>query len=61
MKFLNLEKTYNKYLKQVFSISTDKVVEPSSFLGISKVLWKIEFLNLKIIKKSMFQQLDLPM
>ena len=31
MKFLNLGKINNKYLKQVFSISTDKVVEPSSF------------------------------
>ena len=47
MKFLNLEKTYNKYLKQVFSISTDKVVEPSSFLGISKSIMEDRIFKFK--------------
>ena len=47
MKFLNLEKTYNKYLKQIFSISTDKVVEPSSFLGISKSIMEDRIFKFK--------------
>lgn len=47
MKFLNLEKTYNKYLKQVFSISTDKVVEPSSLLGISKSIMEDRIFKFK--------------
>ena len=47
MKFLNLGKINNKYLKQVFSISTDKVVEPSSFLGISKSIMEDRIFKFK--------------
>ncbi len=41
------KKTYNKYLKQIFSISTDKVVEPSSFLGISKSIMEDRIFKFK--------------
>ena len=38
INFLPLKKFDNLKLKQVFSISTDKTVNPSSFLGVSKYL-----------------------
>ena len=38
INFLPLEKLNKLKLKQVFSISTDKSVNPSSFLGVSKYL-----------------------
>ena len=55
--FLNIKKLNKTSLKQVFSISSDKAVEPSSFLGISKKimedrLFKFKRLNNNIMVSS---------
>lgn len=54
MKFLDLKKNKNKFLKQVFSISTDKVVEPSSFLGISKGIMEDRIFRFKENNKNIY-------
>ena len=52
--FLKLQKIKKLNLKVVFSISTDKVVEPSSFLGISKKLMEDKLFKFKKINKNIF-------
>ena len=52
--FLNLRKNEKTYLKKVFSVSTDKSVNPSSILGISKYLMEQKLAQLKTQKKKLF-------
>ena len=62
INFLPFQKINNSHLKQIFSISTDKSVYPTSMLGVSKLLMEQVLANFKKkIKKFMYLQLDLLM
>ena len=44
----------NKYIKKIFSVSTDKSVNPTSILGVSKLLMEKKLLNFKLLNKDVF-------
>ena len=50
INFLNFK--FNKELKTLFSISTDKVIKPTSMLGVSKRLMEFNLGNIKKSNKS---------
>ena len=53
-RFFNFKRNEKNSLKKIFSVSTDKSVNPSSILGISKFLMEQKLAEIKLFKKKIF-------